>query len=590
MTFLQTTAIADHSLHDVLILGCWCLPEESATIHDRLPVPIRFEKSAEYYREQRDYLYYSTVRTLAGWLNEVHHVDRPEQYWELILFTFLEPYVSDFYIRSLILESAYQRISEPCVLILPESQYSVPVTASDLSKRIKTSDRFNLQIFSQIATAAGMRVRRLSNVQASSYPAAIGPRRSLLRSAYALAHRLKRGLVSDSLMSPPADRSGGNQIALLPTHFSTAALRKLLQDEGLALSTPTFDGASLPESAPDLNLRYTLARFTFDSRLQSRLVSSLVHNLPMDFVENFAHHLGAAKGCALSRPSVIVAGFFAGLQSQIWAAEKQLEGSRLVLVQHGGHYGEGFFAPREVIERRLSDKFVTWGWAEEEDENLPAPRLQPFHSAGSRGSKLLYVMRELSRLPNYRMLNGCSSEQPCGPLPEIKFFDSVAVEIRRRTVIRLRTDKRASVSIQRVWARRYPELKIDEGVRGIRYALAKARLVVVGYPCSTTFLECLTQDIPVIVFAPCLRVTVRPDALLLYEQLADVGIVQTECAEMASLVEAIWNDPVEWWKEPGRREVREQFKQRFAWAADLDDTVGWWRSFLLRESKRRMPG
>ena len=47
---------------------------------------------------------------------------------------------------------------------------------------------------------------------------------------------------------------------------------------------------------------------------------------------------------------------------KIYAAEKVMRGSKLLIMQHGGAYGVNQNHWFEKLEIKISDKFLTWGW------------------------------------------------------------------------------------------------------------------------------------------------------------------------------------------------------------------------------------
>ena len=54
----------------------------------------------------------------------------------------------------------------------------------------------------------------------------------------------------------------------------------------------------------------------------------------------------------------------------IYCGLKKNKSSKIIFAQHGGSYGQHLMNNQEYIERKVSDKFLTWGWDCKDDEKV----------------------------------------------------------------------------------------------------------------------------------------------------------------------------------------------------------------------------
>jgi putative transferase (TIGR04331 family) len=266
-------------------------------------------------------------------------------------------------------------------------------------------------------------------------------------------------------------------------------------------------------------------------------------------------------------------------------------------VQHGGSYGEGN-ATRNLwaeSEARVSDVFASWGWGEGEPgiRPLPAPRLMgvPDEAAPSsppaegdlEGDEVLVVSNRLRYFVVPERFFGLA------PAPEAqeRFFRHLDPALLPRVHYRAHPRDGGTLEEQVPWHPRFPQVVLAPLEVAIERQCMQARLVVVNYLFSTTFLQCLAMDLPVMLVVDGGIPYLHPRARALYGALHQVGVVHTRAESAARLVSDIYGDVAGWWREPARRAAVDAFRHAFARSGA--DAVEQWQCFLREQAALAAP-
>ena len=267
------------------------------------------------------------------------------------------------------------------------------------------------------------------------------------------------------------------------------------------------------------------------------------------------------------------------------------KGTRIDFVQHGGFYGETTEKPSEVHERYSSAAFVTWGWREgDRDVPLPAPRLtHRLHR--QRISRIRSFLAPTKNPPSESILWVTQDAWPWDyrlPPPSTgvaaylqsrrQFREGLSERTVRRMLVRLRPEK-LGIESAAVEDPVFDELALSDPNASIHDLMKEASLVVIDRAFTTTFLECLSLRLPVVVFDSESLEYLRAGRESIYRTLAAAGIVYTDPLEAAKAVNSISEGVGAWWSEPSRQHAISEASQELArtgpgyfrqWAAFLN--------------------
>ena len=177
------------------------------------------------------------------------------------------------------------------------------------------------------------------------------------------------------------------------------------------------------------------------------LVDSLPVNFPRIYLEKFGQCrswlLGQFQGEGLPKVLLQMAGLWANEFNKFLGAEVSARGGKIVDFQHGGGYGITRMMGVEWHERQISDRFYSWGWADQETDakldNLAAPKLAISKRQPGKSSRLKTILLVGNTFPRY--LNRFQS-CPVGLQWEeyfqdtLKFLQEVGPELQQHIVYR----------------------------------------------------------------------------------------------------------------------------------------------------------
>lgn len=278
---------------------------------------------------------------------------------------------------------------------------------------------------------------------------------------------------------------------------------------------------------------------------------NVIHGLPKIYVEYFNLTL---EKIPLYNPKEKVF-HISMIQTMLmrFVLAKYIEnGAILKYYQHGGFYGEYQYHNAYLYENSVADEFMTWGWRmNKKDTPSRAFRLEKFKSYFKYDSlkkyDILLVYPFIHRVNKDRFYNFSSI-----------FFNN----LNRNKYKKICARPRPVSSFNRKGNLKFLSQsvdKIDAGFINLSKLVSKSRLVVLlNYP-STTMLECLYVNQPVIgvLNNETPSNVVKP----YYDFLLNVGILHNS---MESLVNHLnEKDIPSWWAETIKEKMYKEFKNKF---------------------------
>jgi putative transferase (TIGR04331 family) len=310
-----------------------------------------------------------------------------------------------------------------------------------------------------------------------------------------------------------------------------------------------------PSVVPDLELRAKMLGNVAVSGLAEAALRALPSFLPALTLEGHGILHGAADDLLeKGAPSVIVCPPRDDLHLH-WVATARERGTRVIFRQHGGAYGETVPPPTEDFERSVSWRFITWGWTGDRTLALPSGNLtrrREQYSAlpGPRASSssILWITQEaywVSTTPPFEPFRDYQKRQE----DLLRHLDH---ETQTRTVFRLRPSIASEdPHLGYEWLQRYP-VSVDAGDKMIMQLVRDASVVLVDRAYSTSFLECLAVDKPVIIYSPGVVDYARADRSNVYRALVRAGIVVSQPETAAAVLKMSDIEIGAWWREESR--------------------------------------
>ncbi|MCL8309134.1 LIC12162 family protein [Leptospira interrogans] len=250
---------------------------------------------------------------------------------------------------------------------------------------------------------------------------------------------------------------------------------------------------------------------------------------------------------------------------KFWTATKKEKEVPLIISQHGGYYGIGNISFLEDHEKKISNRYLTWGWHDEECANVV-----PNFSIKLAGKKdICYSSKGYGLLVEHCMPRYSYWVQNVPIAGQIlKYFDDqysfikhLTPKIRSKFVIKLYPTDYDWNQKER-WENLYPTLMYDNGQKSFEHLMKKSRICVTTYN-ATTYLESLGLNVPTIIFWDPTYWELRKSALPYFQMLKDAGIFFEDPISAASVLNKIWDNIDDWWQEKERQRIRGIFIEKY---------------------------
>jgi putative transferase (TIGR04331 family) len=249
-----------------------------------------------------------------------------------------------------------------------------------------------------------------------------------------------------------------------------------------------------------------------------------------------------------------------------WAAEKTEIGIPLIIGQHGGHYGMTPWSFYEEHQITISDMWLSWGWSD-----LKNPQVKPVGNLKLFGQKVNYdpngdaLIIEMS-LPrySYHMYAAPVASQWLSYFDDqCRFINALPNTLQKNILIRLQPHRNFGWEDKQRWGDKFPNIKTTSDRQSLYSIITRSRIGICTYN-ATTYLECLTWNIPTIIFWNPEYWELREEIKPYFEKLKSVGIFHETPESAASHMATIWDDIASWWESDEVQSARSDFCKQFS--------------------------
>jgi len=515
----------------------WLLPGFEIPFEYRnLQISLSLKEKQELF-EQTEMIYQSALVEVANVLNTYHSITKSKRYWEIIVGVWLRMFIESVATRTIIVQSILEKDSDTSII---NSQNYLSSSASqclqDFQANLK-SDVWNANVYAKI-----MEVLKGDNSQ------------TVFMST------------SAAFKCAQESRKFG------PSYLSSTYLPRF-KEVLLAINLRTFPHrikrTPLPVTTSDTKTRKLKLNISVEGSEIARVVNSLaLQYIPHSYLEGFLSLLDQISHEYPDRPPRSIFTANRHLYDDaftIWAAEMTEQGSRLVLAQHGGHFGTSRFASfAERHELSVANRYLTWGWSSSpictEAFVLTQAGVKPRKKTS--GTNLIVVTDHVWSHPRSFFLDLAESGSY---LPFMaKIVQSLDPTVTSKTILRIHHGHAETGSPQDVWwENQTPNVKQDDGKNPFAKMLPEAKLILTSHN-GTTFPETISAGIPTVIAWDESFVLLRADAERIFDSLEAAGVFHRSPESAASFINLIWNDVDGWWNSPSTIDARKQFTDQYA--------------------------
>jgi len=525
----------------LVFIGTFCLPDEPDSLLDRYTYEIA-DTSVSPEDKLRCFQVSLTSHTrlsslLGIGLNDAHQLDRSDRHWKILTGTWLRLFV-DLLVSRIFTITAL-RATHPNLQLVAADESIIrrtPFSTADFHTLTKFAE-WNSLIYSDLWDFA----------------------RTQLTSATLSHQRIESA-------KPELQLSKLSGFVLSATYLPR--IQEVLLQLRLGAKPRRLQVIAPPEATVDSRARQQLLLDDSDTNeMEQILIKFLRTYLPTSFLEGFSDlrestHLmrfpNNPKAIFTSNRHIYDDVFNA------WVADVTENGSRLILGQHGGHYGISKFPSfAERHECDIADTYLTWG-ASSCRTATPAIILTILGKRRPlrKGSKLVLITDHLWSQKRSQFIDIDQTSNYTNHINDV--VNSLPPGICSQLIIRTHHGQdetgRPIVDKSRV---NKLGITVDDGTTAYSRLLRKSRIVVVAHN-GTTFPETLSLGVPTLITWTSNWVEIRDEAKPIFAKLAEVGIFHEDPVSLAKHVSAIWDNVDAWWDSKEVVEARELFCSQYA--------------------------
>ncbi len=530
-----------HSGHLVFI-GTFCLPDDPESLNDEYTYEIADSAVASddklHCFQLSESVHASMCAQTADALNQSHQCSKSTRYWEILTGAWLRLFI-DLLISRMFIVVKLKEMYPDIQLVYADGTKSrrVPFNTADFHALTKSTE-WNSLVYADLWNTASFEHSTSSDHTSSTARAHLKPRSSKLSGYVLSATYLPR-----------------MQELLLQLRLGTKYRR-------LRVINP-------PAIHVNDEARQQLVFNESQSNDVEKVLIKLVRGyLPTSFLEGFAALRMSI--CRMGFPNSPKAIFTSNRHIyddvfNAWVADATENGSRLILGQHGGHYGISRFPSwAERHEISVSDIYLTWGW-------MPSTRsargiiLTTIKSRQRKNKvpfKLLVVSEQLFALPRGVFID---VDQYSNYLEHLGLFvQSLPSDIQNNVEIRRHhAENTTGYSLENWWRSQIPTIELGDSSIPFSKIVTNAKIVVIATN-GTTIPENFSRGIPTLITWTSNWVEIRDEAKPIFAKFAEVGIFHEDPVSLAKHVSSIWDNVDAWWESKEVVEARELFCSQYA--------------------------
>lgn len=589
MGLLATTALectwGDNE--PLIFLGEWCRRyERTAVWKSREHAMVRYHWD-DRNKLRRDHNYLKSLHNellleLASRLGEVHGLERPTRYWQILIDPWLSRYLAVVFDRWESLRTAFEQ-HEISRTITMRGRRSFAIRDQLEFLHAVSGDEWNHNLYADIIHFAHK--DRCAIQEGDPKPG--GPARNPYLRAIGWKRRIATGV----------DKALGrlcrnNTIAFVRPYFPLSGFVRLSCALG---QVPQFylHEFEWPNEADEVaqNDMSSIRREGFLGKSSSNSFESFVlgrigFDLPKVFVEFFAY-LGRMTQAIKLRPKVILTANDHANNDifKRWTAQRVAEGAGFVIMEHGSGIPPLFSAMD--CEEQIADLKTTWSVPfKSRQVRLPANKLAGRRRPERVGDKLVVIGQEMPRYAFDALSMPIAGQTLVGFDHICRLHDALDTAPQQGVLVKPYAD--LGWCTRKRFVERLGPSKVSTEPNLDRL-MRRARLVVCTYP-QTTLSEAVTCGAAAMLVYPRYLWETEPRFDGLIDALRAARIIFFDPVEAAHHISEIWPDPMNWWQSEEVRSARRRYEDealdmRSNW---IQPWVQFTKGLLSRESVRQL--
>lgn len=301
------------------------------------------------------------------------------------------------------------------------------------------------------------------------------------------------------------------------------------------------------------------------NKFEKLLNKNLFLQIPSLYLENFENLILFEKKNKLpSNPKIIFTSNAAWFDTHVtyYIAKMKSKKAKIFYGQHGGNYSISKILWPELHEKKISDKFLSWGWREKGRKVIPLSKFKSFNIKKMTKSELLVMLKNRQRY-FYSMDSSGGTESFSSYLNFISsFLFKLKSSTKNRTILRLPNNE--DIKSFDIYSKLEKKFNFRTS-NSLINAFSKSKLIVHTL-ISTSINDALNANLPSIIIIRKDHNPLNLNAKKVFNMLYDANILFYDPIKAATFVDTIWdNNRVDlWWNKRKTQNAVKIFCKHFA--------------------------
>jgi putative transferase (TIGR04331 family) len=291
----------------------------------------------------------------------------------------------------------------------------------------------------------------------------------------------------------------------------------------------------------------------------------IVENFPQSYLEDFKYYKKKSYDVYPKNTKVIVTAVKQNGDDlySIWVAENIKKNSKYVILQHGekGTYVCDF---NTNLETEICNYYLTWGWKNKYQNTKKFFFIKNFKKKNILKNKITIILQAFGNYPDRYRPNLLQDDNLVFFIKQIEFIKLLSPEVKRQLIIRLpypQSSFRAKDYYRKMILEIYPEAQFDDSLF-MQDIYNKSKLVITSY-LSTSYLESLYLDIPTVCVMNKKTCIPNKFSNFFFKKMRDSELIIDDIQKAANLVNRIYDDPNQWFRDLKIKKIITLFKKKF---------------------------
>lgn len=551
----------------VLFLGEWCRRYSRKAVWQKLDAEVATYHWNDRQKFFNDYqyiqdLYEKLLFDLSNKLNSIHSVNYSLRYWRIFVGPWLGLFIQILFDRWFMLKQTIEKENITNCIIFDRDPISIVSNDIKHFSNLHIDDDWNEAIYAQLLCLCWNDKVKIQKIK-KPFINNENINNNVKKSKITFIENIKK--LALTLLNKSFQRDDD--------YFLISSYLSLKTDFKLQINLRQFpkiwQRPLTPITEPDIQKRQWSLGCKFENNSFENIVRQFIPlHIPTVYLEGFKELEKVPNQCGWpNNPKVIFTSneYNSCDVFKKWAAEKIESGSKLIIGQHGGHFGMTPFSFLEKHQIDIADKWLSWGWSDKLE-----PKIVPIGNFKYHGKKIKYdpngfglIVENCSPRYSENMITMPISSQWLEYLDDQKkFLQFLPKQIHEQILLRLFPYDYGWDQKDR-WKSEIPDSQIDPGTQYIKKSIKNCRLYISTYN-ATTYLESLYWNVPSIIFWSPKYWELKENVKPYFGLLKSVGIFHDTPESAAKKLIQVWDNVDLWWKTKELQNARQKFCNQFS--------------------------